>query len=337
MKWALSEPKLGDMIRVNTGLIFHYGIYVDDDRIIQFGLPPAARPGVKDCDVEVCTSDIGEFLRGGFLEVAIPDRKEEKKRLNPTKTVEYAKSRLGQRGYDVLRNNCEHFAYECFLGERRCTQTDVLEAILSALPTVDVFVAAVPDATEIPTPHCRARRADISNCTNLRVKREKAFAWALLEYAAEVSFKANARKIKFEKQQSGKWTCPDFFFSLTHTDGAVAVAVSKSPVGIDAEWTGAVKHSLCERILTDKELTAYEGLEQSEKPLFLTKSWTVKESVFKKEGGVAFSPAGIEASAHKHCTRAVSLGGRELILSVATDTPDSFKIYTVDYPFKRRA
>lgn len=69
MKWELIEPKKGDIIRVKTGSIYHYGIYASDDEIIQFGLNPVSRVGVADADISVCSSCIDDFLVGGFLEV----------------------------------------------------------------------------------------------------------------------------------------------------------------------------------------------------------------------------------------------------------------------------
>ncbi|MFL6602918.1 MAG: lecithin retinol acyltransferase family protein [Steroidobacteraceae bacterium] len=40
--------------------------------------------------------------------------------------VRRARSRLGERGYDVLKNNCEHFCSWCQVGESRSTQVDML-------------------------------------------------------------------------------------------------------------------------------------------------------------------------------------------------------------------
>jgi hypothetical protein len=40
--------------------------------------------------------------------------------------VRRARSRLGEHGYDVLKNNCEHFCSWCQVGESRSTQVDLL-------------------------------------------------------------------------------------------------------------------------------------------------------------------------------------------------------------------
>ena len=74
MKWVLKQAKKGDMVRVKLGMIYHYGVFVSEDEIIQFGLAPLLRQDVKVCDIEVCASDVDVFLAGGFLEVAEFDK-----------------------------------------------------------------------------------------------------------------------------------------------------------------------------------------------------------------------------------------------------------------------
>jgi hypothetical protein len=37
-----------------------------------------------------------------------------------------ARSRLGERRYDVLRNNCEHFCNWCQVGESRSRQVELV-------------------------------------------------------------------------------------------------------------------------------------------------------------------------------------------------------------------
>lgn len=53
MKWQLKEPTFGDIIRVKSGSIYHYGIYASDSEVIQFGLSPNHTDRVADRDVEV--------------------------------------------------------------------------------------------------------------------------------------------------------------------------------------------------------------------------------------------------------------------------------------------
>ena len=125
MKWTFNEVKPGDMIRICLGDFYHYGIYVSDDEIIQFGPPPVTILR-KDDELEVCVTDIEGFCCGKFLEVGEPERKERKECRRPEDIIAFARSRIGEKGYNILYNNCEHFAYECVFGRKCCSQTDVI-------------------------------------------------------------------------------------------------------------------------------------------------------------------------------------------------------------------
>ena len=67
MHWTMKDPAMGDMIRVELGGIYHYGIYVSDDEVIQFGLAPNRRVLLQDSQVQVLASDIDTFLAFGPL------------------------------------------------------------------------------------------------------------------------------------------------------------------------------------------------------------------------------------------------------------------------------
>ena len=133
MKWVLGEPESGDMIRVKSGTVHHYGIYVSDSEVIQFGLAPNARPTVKDADIEVLSTDIDTFIQGQFLEVAAFDRKEKKANPTPAEAVAAARARMGERGYHILYNNCEQFAYECVTGKKYSEQVEGVREMFKGL------------------------------------------------------------------------------------------------------------------------------------------------------------------------------------------------------------
>lgn len=112
MKWSLKEPKTGDIIRVSIGRnIHHYGIYVSDDEVIQYGLRNDAL--TKKEDVFVRKTAITEFLGGEFLEVCCFSLFERIIKNSKNKTIKKARLRLGEAKYDILNNNCEHFVNEC--------------------------------------------------------------------------------------------------------------------------------------------------------------------------------------------------------------------------------
>ena len=116
MEWAEKTPVLGDIVRTKVTFYHHYGIFVDENTIVQFGMPDNVTQ--KAADIRVLKSDVAAFLRGGEMEVGVPDREERKKLRQPQQIVDVALSRLGEDGYDILHNNCEHFVNECAFGEK---------------------------------------------------------------------------------------------------------------------------------------------------------------------------------------------------------------------------
>lgn len=58
------------------------------------------------------------------------DIEEEERLYSPQETVERARSCIGQGEYDLLTQNCEHFAMWCKTGEKESAQVERLEEIL---------------------------------------------------------------------------------------------------------------------------------------------------------------------------------------------------------------
>ncbi len=116
MTYNVRKPRRGDIIRVKVTFYHHYGIYVDDRRIIQFGMPDNVNREASE--VRVCVSDIDEFLSGGELEVMELSFKEKHSMRSADDVVRIAESRVGEGGYNVFTNNCEHFVMSCKFKEK---------------------------------------------------------------------------------------------------------------------------------------------------------------------------------------------------------------------------
>ena len=72
-RWDVTEPHAGDMIRVNAGAYYHYGIYIGGDEVVQFGRADDAAGDPSS--IRIMRSGIDEFLCGkGFLEVRVLSR-----------------------------------------------------------------------------------------------------------------------------------------------------------------------------------------------------------------------------------------------------------------------
>lgn len=123
MNWEPIAPtKSGDVVRTKVSFYYHYGIFVSDDEIIQFGLP--SDPGKDASQIKVLTTDIFTFLNGGEIETAVPTKSELKTMRSKTQIIEIARSKIGQGGYDILHNNCEHFVNECAFGKPQSSFVD---------------------------------------------------------------------------------------------------------------------------------------------------------------------------------------------------------------------
>jgi hypothetical protein len=111
-----AEPAPGTQLFVCRAGYRHHGIYVGNGRIIQYaGHISYARGLVEEVSLTKFAS--GRAIRMGRLPVGPFDAEE---------IVRRARSRLGERRYELLRNNCEHFCNWCQLGESRSSQVERL-------------------------------------------------------------------------------------------------------------------------------------------------------------------------------------------------------------------
>ena len=117
--WKEKTPVFGDVVRTRVQFYYHYGIFVSESEVIQFGLPDD--PFRPACQIRVISTDVLTFLQGGDLEVMMPDRSSRRQMRSPEQIVAIARQRMGEDGYDILHNNCEHFVNECAFGQHHCS------------------------------------------------------------------------------------------------------------------------------------------------------------------------------------------------------------------------
>ena len=182
-----------------------------------------------------------------------------------------------------------------------------------------VYTAAIPTDVGVEAVFPSSRSEEIFACGSDKTKKEKYCAWKLLEYALFHAFGKRIEEIAFAKSAQGKWTCDFCHFSLSHSENAVAVALSDSPIGIDIEQIKPVKNreKVAKKILTEKELEEYQRLSinETQANAFLLEIWTKKESVFKRGGIASFIPNLICAGETTQ-TKKVFLADKEYFLSV---------------------
>ena len=178
-----------------------------------------------------------------------------------------------------------------------------------SLTAVDVYAARYPFETDGGVA-CAARAREIADCSDEKTRQRKFYVWKLLEYALMRSLGLNAANVAFDKTADGKWTCRECEFSLSHKDDLVAVAVSRSPVGIDIEKIDAERfdEKLQARILTPAERSALSRLAASERSLRANILWTEKEALFKRDNGKLFAANKLE-TANSHCKTIIVKSG----------------------------
>lgn len=152
-----------------------------------------------------------------------------------------------------------------------------------------VYCAAVPFAAGGGEVFPAARAALIAQTKNPSLKAQRRSVWALLEYALLDALGLKLRELNAACTPDGKWYFPggECFFSLSHTSGAVAAAVSKRcRCGVDIEALADAEARFSEglraRIFDPEEAARCDALPAEKKARFAAISWTKKESIFKQ-------------------------------------------------------
>lgn len=156
----------GDIIGISRDFYDHYGVYINDDSVIHYSS--------YDSDVSsenaVIETSLSTFCRGDedlfkldFDSLVRPDKIyllnadctagsfAEKREpefsymlYSPEETVSRARSRLGESNYNLLLNNCEHFAIWCKTGLSKSYQIDeVLKILASESGVIELASLAV--------------------------------------------------------------------------------------------------------------------------------------------------------------------------------------------------
>ena len=130
-KWTVREIRPGDIIRVYTGRYWHFGIYAGNETVIHFA-GPDARTLTDASTARIRRDPLSRFSMGKSLEVREYSLKEKLKKRPAKKVIEEAESRLGDAGYDIIYNNCEHFVNKCVFGIAYSTQIDEMREALNS-------------------------------------------------------------------------------------------------------------------------------------------------------------------------------------------------------------
>ena len=187
---------------------------------------------------------------------------------------------------------------------------------------VKVYYSKIPTGEMKLDVYPKERADEINSVRNDRLKKEKYYAWKLLERAfTECGFVFS--DLEFTKNENGKWVCDRCHFSLSHTDGMVAVALSDLTVGVDVEKVSDRAKKVAKKVFSADELSG----SSDDEILYTTKLWTIKESIFKTLDERIFSPQNITISEHEVRTIEIDCGGEKYVVSVAGEGAENAEFY----------
>ncbi len=113
----------GDHLKASRPLYSHHGIDLGDGHVVHF----AADRGGSKPSACIRISTLNEFAGDGEISIVqyanMPDREV---------IVQRALSKVGEARYDLLSNNCEHFARWCVTGSHRSEQVVAVTSMAAA-------------------------------------------------------------------------------------------------------------------------------------------------------------------------------------------------------------
>jgi len=133
-----NNPLPGDIVFVSRGLYKHYGIYISNDRIVNFAPKSGFELNPKEAYIQA--TNLENFLKGGMLEIDASSPA----RYSPDEIIKRAEYCVGtnKEKYNLAFHNCEHFARWCKSGVATSHQVrNVVKGIVATTAAITVAVA----------------------------------------------------------------------------------------------------------------------------------------------------------------------------------------------------
>ncbi|KAK7089674.1 phospholipase A and acyltransferase 3-like [Littorina saxatilis] len=140
-------PKKGDIIRFQRKGYSHFAIYIGDGKVIHRTSPPdslnvqsasATAVGQSKNAAAIIRIDDLKDVAGDESKAHIANSlDDQKKPFDPEEIVKRAKSKLGEKGYNLFFKNCEHFVMWCRYGIEKSEQ---VEQFVDALMRGPLFI-----------------------------------------------------------------------------------------------------------------------------------------------------------------------------------------------------
>ena len=135
--------------RTHKGVPFqHHAIDMGDSTAVHFtdGNGGVAQPGASNADFVVARTPITSVTRDGRDEIHVVQHSDQ---LPADVVVQRAASRIGDKGYHLVFDNCEHFACWCVLDESQSRQVQVAFERLAAMGVKSMFAGGARMASGV--------------------------------------------------------------------------------------------------------------------------------------------------------------------------------------------
>ena len=192
----------------------------------------------------------------------------------------------------------------------------------------------VPENFSLEHIYPSERKDYILSSSSVKTIAQRYGAWKALECAINNSFSLKMEEINFINN-SGKWQCDKLHFSLSHTDKALAVAVSNKPCGIDIEALARFNKKNSDSLVLEKfekKICADDEDIYLGSPRDFIELWTKKESIYKCCGSGHFSAKSINTRQYLTLSESIVLD-EEFVFSICGDDIDNNRIFLIDTDF----
>lgn len=170
-------------------------------------------------------------------------------------------------------------------------------------------------------PYIDTRRLEkIKKSNNSLFIKEQLGSNLLLNDILENNYFKDITKLEYIYNESGKPYLKDenLYFSLSHSNGIIALTVSKEEVGLDIELIKPIKDAVAKRIMTIEEYNIYNSLDKNKKITYFYEVWTSKEAYVKKLGtAITLNPSNIEIDEDILIKR-ITIDNNEYMLAVTS-------------------
>ncbi len=161
------------------------------------------------------------------------------------------------------------------------------------------------------------RRNRILKTNNIEKKKELVGSYLLLKDILESNYHIDIKNIEYDYNEYNKpfFKNLDLFFSISHSQGIIVLAISKKEIGIDIEKVKELDKKIIKNILNEEELRIYNNLNNKEQLDYVYEVFCGKEAYVKKLGtSITIKPASINLD-EVTISRKIFIGKDKFIIS----------------------